>query len=84
MGSSRKLRAVTMEQELRHFWRLSTRERELFQANPLDTELAEIREELELIAEMTESPRIRAACLRTLHRDDQLYPLTSPAWARRD
>lgn len=58
-------------QELRMFWRLSQMGNELTRANPRDPEIDFIREEMDLMAEMTDWPSIREACQRWLRLNDQ-------------
>lgn len=57
--------------ELRMFWRLARMGGELTRANPRDPEIDFIREEMDLMAEMTDWPAIREACQRWLRLNDQ-------------
>lgn len=64
--------AVLMAQELKVFWRLNQEGWDRFNADPLDPAIDDIREELEIMAEMTDWPLMRENCLRCIQRDERL------------
>lgn len=68
MASLREANALKMR-ELQVFWRVSERGLRLLRSEPHNPELNEIRDDIELIADMTEWPRIREACQRYLRAD---------------
>ena len=70
MASLREANALKTR-ELQVFWRVSERGLRLLRSEPHSPELIEIREDIELIADMTEWPRIREACQRYLRADDE-------------
>lgn len=65
-------RAALMEIELLAFWRWNQNGRKLFRQNPLDPELDEVRDDIEVMAENAESEALREACRRCIRLDNEI------------
>lgn len=61
MASSDRLDPAVMGKELRMFWQLSRRATELKAVDPDGDEMADTRDEMEVLAEMTDWPRLKLA-----------------------
>lgn len=69
-----------MQAELQHYWKLMKEGCERFYANPLDPEIDNIVDDIELLWSYTEWPKMRAMCARALALDAQLrHPLLAAA-----
>lgn len=70
------LKVHTREDELVVYWKLMTEGWDRFKADPLDPELDNIVEDLELLREATDWPMLRTLCTRALVLDMKLrHPL---------
>jgi hypothetical protein len=69
MTSSSKKRTMAMEKELQMYWQLMSRSAELYNSETRDPELDEIRDELEVLRDYTDWPRLRHRCVDALHTD---------------
>jgi hypothetical protein len=61
-----------METELLAFWKWNQQGWKVFRENPLAPELDEIRDDIEVMAEMAESDVLRGACQRCIRLDNEL------------
>lgn len=59
-------RGELMQAELQHYWKLMSEAWRLFLANPLDPEIDDIVDELELLRDYTDWPMLREKCVRAL------------------
>jgi len=72
----------TKEQELAVYWRLMHECWDRFATDPLDPEIDDLIDDIELLREYTEWPMLRALCTRALVLDMQLrHPLVLAAMA---
>lgn len=72
MVFSAKPHVALMEKELLIFWELNQEGWAKFTADPLDAQIDDIREEIEVMAEVTDWPMMRENCLRCIQRDEAL------------
>jgi hypothetical protein len=66
MTSSHNDNAVQMGCELRMWWTLLTEARTLYRQDPFDPRLLEYIDELEVLHDMTEWPRLKTLCAQTM------------------
>ncbi len=72
-----------LEIEVLAFWNLSQRGWRLLRADIADPEIDEVRDDLQLILDMTDSPVLRETLARGMRRDDarQRHPAKKPVSA---
>lgn len=67
--TSLRERAKIAAAETKHYWQVSSDGAALMAANPYDPELDNVRDEMDVLALMTDSPMIRALAQKYLDRD---------------
>lgn len=65
-------RMALMEAELLAFWKWNQTGWKLFRDNPLNPEISEIRDDIEVMAELAESEALREACRKCIRLDNEL------------
>jgi len=61
-----------METEVLAYWRLCVESQTRFRANPADPVLDDLRDEMEVLVDMTDWPRLKAAGLHCISLDNAL------------
>lgn len=72
MAASLREHVTLMENEALMYWRRNQEGWERFRQNPLDPELADIRDDIEVMAEMTDWPLMREACRKCIRIDNEI------------